>query len=208
MLMNTVTASHSYGRDALHPRGFMTKSHLHVLFAPLALSALFACSSGPEVVTEDYPPRARYANLEDDSADKEYDLNGDGKGDQWRYSGPLTRTERDLNFDGIIDVYEYSNSAGEIVETEMDLDLDGKVDLVNHYSAGKLVKKELSVDFNSFISITKYYDNEGALSRIELDNSGDGKVDTWEYYENNSLVRTGRDVNSDGQPDIFEDAGS
>jgi hypothetical protein len=154
--------------------------------------------------------RARYGNLKTDGYEpKEFDLNLDGKPDQWKYAagGTVVRIERDLNFDGIADVFEYPNAQGEIVEEEMDLDVDGVVDVVNYYRAGVLHRKEMAVDFSGAFSVVKYYDTLGKLTRVERDSTGNNRVDTWEYFQDDEKIRTGRDINGDGTPDLFEDVG-
>lgn len=154
--------------------------------------------------------RARYKNLKTDGYTvKDFDLNVDGKPDQWKFaaSGQVVRIERDLNFDGKPDVYEYPNGQGDIVEEEMDLDVDGVIDVVNYYRAGVLHRKEMAVDFTGSFSVVKYYDTLGKLTRVERDTSGNNRVDTWEYFQDDEKIRTGRDVNGDGTPDVFEDVG-
>ncbi|MEM1350257.1 MAG: hypothetical protein AAGI01_16980, partial [Myxococcota bacterium] len=63
------------------------------------------------------------------------DLNRDTRPDQWTLtdaSGKVLRVERDLNFDGTVDIWQYPNpeDAQDIIEEEMDLDKDGRVDVV------------------------------------------------------------------------------
>lgn len=137
---------------------------------------------------------------------KTYDLNQDGKPDQWILSdeGKLVRIERDLNFDGRIDQWQYPDGAGEIVEEEMDLDRDGKIDVVTFYSKGIVSRKELALDFTGKFTIAKIYNNRGTLLRIERDEDADGVTDVWEYYEGGRRVRIGWDENKDGAPDRFD----
>ena len=155
--------------------------------------------------------RARYGNLKTSGFEaQDFDLNVDGKPDQWKYasSGTVVRIERDLNFDGKPDVFEYPNADGEIVEEEMDLDVDGVIDVVNYYRAGVLHRKEMAVDFTGSFSVVKYYDTLGKLTRVERDTTGNSRVDTWEYFQDDEKIRTGRDINGDGTPDLFEDVGA
>ncbi len=151
--------------------------------------------------------RARYGNLKRDPFTVQaVDLNQDERPDQWTVKDAVkTRwIERDLNFDGRVDLWQYPDPAGTIVEEEMDLDLDGHVDVVVYYQAGVVTRKELSIDFAGKFSIAKYYDKQGNLLRVERDDDGDGLVDVWEYYENQRRVRIGWDENDDGQPDNFD----
>ena len=155
--------------------------------------------------------RARYGNLKTEGyTAQDFDLNVDGKPDQWKYasSAGVVRIERDLNFDGKADVFEYPNASGEIVEEEMDLDVDGVIDVVNYYRAGVLHRKEMAVDFSGSFSVVKYYDTLGKLTRVERDTTGNNRVDTWEYFQDDEKIRTGRDINGDGTPDLFEDVGA
>ena len=153
--------------------------------------------------------RARYKNLKTDGVEiTPVDLNGDGKPDQWKVSasGRVVRVERDLNFDGRVDAYLYTNDAGEVFEEEFDLDVDGVVDVINYYRQGVLTRKEMSVDFTGDITIIKYYDSKGKLTRVERDEDNNNRIDTWEYYQDEIKIRTGRDISGDGTPDVFEEA--
>ncbi len=136
------------------------------------------------------------------------DLNKDDKPDQWILSkSGQKRIERDLNFDGKVDVWQYPDKNGVIGEEEMDLDLDQRVDLVIFYEKGVMVRKELSTDFSGLFTIVKFYDGKGVLLRVERDEDGDGTVDIWDYYESGRAVRTGWDTTDDGKPDTFDNLG-
>ena len=185
----------------------------------ISLAALFlvagcAASTGADSVESGlgFVPnveRARYKNLNTEGVDiSPVDLNGDGKPDQWKISasGRVVRVERDLNFDGRVDAYLYTNDAGEVFEEEFDLDVDGVVDVINYYRMGVLTRKEMSVDFTGDITIIKYYDSNGKLTRVERDEDNNNRIDTWEYYQDEVKIRTGRDVSGDGTPDVFEEA--
>jgi hypothetical protein len=153
--------------------------------------------------------RARYKNLRRDGrVVYDFDLNQDGKPDQWKVEagGRVVRVERDFNFDGIADVFLYLNSKGDVIEEEMDLDVDGVIDVVNYYRGEQIHKKEMSSDFTGLFTVVKYYDTAGKISRVERDRDGNRKVDVWEYYQDDVLVRTGRDINGDGTPDEFTEA--
>jgi len=151
--------------------------------------------------------RARYGNLSRDGYDVQgYDLNQDGKEDQWvvKSSSKTERIERDMNFDGQVDLWQYPGDDGKIAEEEMDLDLDGKIDVVVFYKNGVVSRKEMSVDFDGGFSIVKFYDKDGKLLRVERDEDGDGEPDRWEYYEKGQRVRVGWDEDGDGTPDNFD----
>jgi hypothetical protein len=151
--------------------------------------------------------RARYGNLSRDGfAVEPIDLNQDETPDQWtiKDSNATQRIERDLNFDGQVDLWQYPDASGNIAEEEMDLDMDGNVDVVVYYKDGIVSRKEMSVDFAGTFSIVKFYDKKGELLRVERDEDGDGDIDVWEYYENKQRVRVGWDETDDGQPDRFD----
>ena len=135
-----------------------------------------------------------------------FDLNKDTEPDQWILTdgGRPVRMERDLNFDGRIDQWQYPNAAGDVVEEEVDLDLDGKIDVVIFYNKGVVAKKQMALDFTGNFGVIKLYDNQGNLLRIERDEDADGKTDVWEYYQDDVRVRIGWDENSDGVPDRFD----
>ena len=209
--MKTPNTSYDRLRTA-HLRGWM------VLILGLVLIALLAgCGKDAEdnadrdrrgmFGSKATGERARYGNLKRDAYKVQaIDLNQDGEPDQWTVKdASQTRwIERDLNFDGRVDLWQYPGADGEIVEEEMDLDLDGYVDVVVYYDAGVVTRKEMSIDFAGVFSIAKYYDKQGNLLRVERDDDGDGLVDVWEYYEKNQRVRIGWDENGDGQPDSFD----
>ena len=182
----------------------------------LALSSLIACASDEGADKDQerlgFVPnqeRARFKNLKTKGLEiTPLDLNKDGKPDQWKLvaGGRLVRVERDLNFDGVPDVFLYQNDAGEVLEEEMDLDVDGIIDVVNYYRGGIITRKEMSVDFTGNVSIIKYFDPEGKLTRTERDTDNNGRIDVWEYYQDDVRIRTGRDISGDGTPDVFEEA--
>ena len=139
-----------------------------------------------------------------------YDVAGRGRPDLWKYSivvgegqERVVRTERDLNGDGRVDLWEVYDDDGNVAKQAYDLDFDGKPDLVITYEKGQLVKKEYAPGFDGMARTTAYYEN-GKLVRKERDTKGTGKIDTWEYYENGELDRIGVDLDGDGQVDRWE----
>lgn len=155
----------------------------------------------------DDPRRARFGNLSREGYTvEEVDLNQDGQPDQWyiRDHVGLRRIERDINFSGRIDMWQYFDQNDVLVEEEMDLDQDGRVDTVVFYENGVMRRKELTSDFSGAFAIWKYYDNRGRLLRIERDSRNDGRPDVWEYYEDGRRSSVAWDTDGDGQPDSFE----
>jgi len=93
------------------------------------------------------PPRVRFGNLDRSTLRSTVvDLNGDGEADQWSWlsgSGTLFMVERDLDFDGTSDMFEYFEG-NTVVEQEFQLDFDRAIDMVAYYANGQLVRKEMS----------------------------------------------------------------
>jgi hypothetical protein len=152
--------------------------------------------------------RKRHGNLTTDGLSVEAtDLNQDDEPDQWVYKSAdaAVRNERDMNFDGRVDLWQHLDEAGNVVEEEMDLDLDGRIDVVAYYKDGVVTRKAMSVNFDDKFSIVKFYNKDGALLRVERDQNGDGTADIFEYYnENGQRERVGWDNTGDGSPDEFD----
>ncbi|MGM0557684.1 MAG: hypothetical protein ACQEVA_14970 [Myxococcota bacterium] len=151
--------------------------------------------------------RKRHGNLRDNLEKENFDLNEDGEPDQFHYRDGerLIRVERDMNFDGKTDLWQYTDDSGNIVEEEMDLDLDGKVDLVAYYKDGVISRKEMSVNFDDKFTIVKLYNKKGNLLRVERDQDGDGLTDIWEFYgENGQRNQVAWDENNDGEWDTVD----
>lgn len=102
----------------------------------------------------------------------------------------------DLNRDGNIDLVKVFEK-GKLTKTEADLDYDGIVDVVSEYDTfnGEL-KKKLQAD--GATNIWKYY-FKNELRRKEIDRNSDGKPDMWVYYRNGKVIRTEIDQNFTGK---------
>jgi hypothetical protein len=173
-------------------------------WALAALLGLVAC--GGAATRGELAGRARLGNLSQAGLTvRTSDLNGDGRPDQWHYTAPgggvLVRVERDINFDGRVDVYEHYDEAGRLVEQEMQLDFDERIDVVRYYRDGVLVRRELATGFDGRFTLVKVYDGSGNTLRVEHDTDGDGRIDSWEYFEEGRVVSAERDTNGDGRPD-------
>lgn len=175
---------------------------------------LWAACAAPQVddepvAREPAPQRERFGNLDRQRLVAEgVDLSLDGTPDQWRFtdsSGRLVMVERDLNFDGQIDVREYFAPDGTMIEREFVLDASGRVTSVQFFSEGRLQRRELLVGREGDLPIVLHYDEDGKLVRTERDSAQRGRVDLWEYYEEGQLVRVGFDSTGDGRPNRFED---
>jgi hypothetical protein len=152
------------------------------------------------------PSRARNANLNRGYETEANDFNFDGEPDQVTYmlAGRALWSERDLDFDGRVDVYEYFELNGALAEQEFQLDFDDAIDVVRFYANGVLVRKELATGFDATPTMFKYYAGDGELLRVERDRDGDGIIDHVNYYEGGRLVRVGIDLTGDGIPDDIE----
>ena len=151
--------------------------------------------------------RKRHGNLRDNLEKENFDLNQDGDTDQVHFmdGGRLARVERDMNFDGKTDLWQYPNESGDIVEEEMDLDLDGEVDLIAYYKDGVVSRKEMSVNFDDRFTIVKVYNKKGNLLKVMRDKDGDGVTDIWEFYnESGERDRVAWDENNDGEWDTVD----
>ncbi len=182
----------------------------------LALAAMVAmgCSSSGDVIDdgptgpEELPERSRYGNLSTDGLSVEkVDLDGSGQPDQWIFSdesGQVVRIERDMNFDGRVDVWEYYRD-GELIEEEKSLDSTPYVDAVVFYVDDEIRRQKMSSKYDGTFAIEKFFGSDGKLQRVERDTSEDGQVDTWDYYDNGTRIRVGWDTTGDGQPDRFQE---
>ena len=170
------------------------------------------CGGGQSVepdVASTVPERYRYGTLPYDRVRIEgVDMNGDGQADQFyahdRDTGTLLWVERDLDFNGHVDLFEYFDPDGEIVEREFLLMHDREVTAVHFFREGVLDRKELATGIVGSAPIVQFFDADGVLRRVERDSTYDGRVDVWEYYEEGLLVRVARDRTGDGEPDTFD----
>jgi hypothetical protein len=188
---------------------------LCALTALLGLLLVTSACGGGQSATEESTgtqaprePRARWGNLSHAGFRAEgADINRDGTDDQYSYfdGSRLAWVERDFDFDGQREMFEYYGPSGDVVEQEFQLDFDDAIDVVRFYEGGVLVRKEMSTDFSGQASLIKFYDAHGNVLRVERDNDGDATTDIWEYYEDGELARIGRDADGDGSPEILEE---
>jgi hypothetical protein len=182
---------------------------VRALLLALSLATAVVGCGGQTVVedTTERPARARYGNLEPSAHTVEsHDHDGDGTPDAFDYlaDGTLIWTERDTDFDGRVDFFEYYDRAGDVIERELQLDLDDAIDAVLHYSNGVLVREEISTGSDSTPSVKTYYDSRGQPQRVEHDRDGDGVHELVGTYRDGRIVRLGADTNGDGVPDRIE----
>lgn len=192
-------------------RGFLKSSRVF-LGAVALLAWAVGCGGAQAPVVEQVeslPERYRHGNLPyADVRVEGVDINGDGRADQFyvhdRATGALRWIERDLSFNGRVDVYEYVDAEGNVVERELLLTHGPAVTAVHFFRDGVLSRKEVDTGIAGSALLRKFYDASGALIRIERDSTYNGRIDLWEYFENGVLVRIGRDLTGDGVPDSIE----
>jgi len=124
---------------------------------------------------------------EDDKYVEIYDVNFDGKQDDWFYhnkEGVLERSEKDSNFDGKIDHWTSFNKQGVLKHDESDTNFDGKIDYWASYNKqGILEHDESDSDFDGKID---YWGKckDGYIIEATFDHNGDGEKDEWCTYQN------------------------
>jgi hypothetical protein len=156
--------------------------------------------------------------VDGDDLIRTYDLNHDGRPDDWKHfkvvpdlspdlsnvrkppREVLLKRELDTNFDGKPDVTTWYDDHGVRTQEAFDLDFDGHPDVINHYEKGVLVRKETFRRTADKADGVATYEG-GKKVRVERDTRGRGKVDTWEYFEGGRLSRVGEDVDGDGLVD-------
>ncbi|MBS2021823.1 MAG: hypothetical protein JST92_05395 [Deltaproteobacteria bacterium] len=187
---------------------------LLALFALPLCALAFGCSHGaPAPTAADEAAPEVGTVVEGDKLVRTFDLNGDGKPDDWRFyrlvadpqapAKTIERQERremDTNFDGKPDIITWFDEDGARIKESLDLDFDGQPDVVALYEHGVLVRKETWQRHGKTPDGIAYYEG-GKKVRVERDATGHGRVDTWEYYENGKLSRVGTDVDGDGLVD-------
>jgi hypothetical protein len=188
------------------------RSHWAAGMMLVVMLMVVGCGGSQEVeetTVEVLPERARYGTLvrnayRSDAAD----VNRDGQSDQFSYyrGERLVWRERDLDFDGSIDMYEFFASNGRLEERELQLDYDPAIDTVLEYRDGVLWRKQLSTTFDGQMSMQQLYDAAGNLLRIERDTDLDGRVDVSLHYAEGALTHMSRDTTGDGVLDTLVDA--
>ena len=110
-----------------------------------------------------------------ESAQEKLDANGDGRADISVVSkgGRPVCQAADLNQDGIIDVYAYFESNGQVRRREYAYSRDARINEIRLYRRGQ-------------------------LSEIQQSTVAGGRLDTWHFFENAKRVRTERDSDGDG----------
>lgn len=145
------------------------------------------------------------------------DINLDGKDDVWVHvqesedpdhpgyvMRKLLKKEADLNFDGRVDITRLFNDKEQLVEESVDLDFDGKKDSITYYENNIVKAKDFFQSDREVVFIHKVYAN-GKLAEVRRDDDRNGVYDYCEvWYEGVKMLRHGKDLNGDGECDIWE----
>lgn len=115
----------------------------------------------------------------------------------------LVCRESDLNYDGVLDMYQFLDDDGQMKRDEVDLDFDGHIDVVSHWSAGKVFKQELDQNSDGYVDTIRHF-KDGKIFKTEGDMDQNGHIDYWEYYDGGQLLRIGYDRDGDGKADEWE----
>jgi hypothetical protein len=132
------------------------------------------------------------------------DVNGDGRPDITLVpDGKSACKAVDLNFDGLVDAYVYTDDAGNVRRRESDYDRDGRIDEISEYKGGALTVKVRATTQGGKLDTWHFYE-QGKLVRTERDSDLDSVVDQWWEYPrpgqyNCPLIHS--DVDGDGRPD-------
>jgi hypothetical protein len=138
-----------------------------------------------------------HEDCETAKASEKIDANNDGRPDIFLV-GQCRAV--DLNFDGVIDSYAYSDSSGRLRRREYDYDRDGQIDEIQILQAGVITEKDQAASMAHRLDTWAFYQN-GVLTRSERDSNGDGIIDQWWEYAQGGCPTIHADVNNDGKPD-------
>jgi hypothetical protein len=136
------------------------------------------------------------------NASEKIDANNDGRPDIFIVRKGSTEVCRavDLNFDGVIDVFSYNDSAGRLRRREYAYGRNGLIDEIATYQGGVLTEKDQATSMARKLDTWDFYQN-GTLTRTERDSNGDGIIDQWWEYTQPGCPLIHSDVNNDGKPD-------
>jgi hypothetical protein len=130
-------------------------------------------------------------------ASEKIDANNDGRADIY-VVGQCRAV--DLNFDGVIDSYSYSDGSGRLRRREYDFDRDGQIDEIQTLQGGVLTESDRATSMARRLDTWEFYQN-GVVTRSERDSNGDGIIDQWWEYTKPGCPMIHADVNNDGKPD-------
>lgn len=109
----------------------------------------------------------------------------------------------DLDRDGTVDAFSYSDEQGRERRRELGLEPNGRPNEIQIFEAGVLVRKERETNNDGQLDTWDYYE-QGLLVREERDSNGDGYIDAWWTFPrpgDQSCAVVLSDLNGDGKPD-------
>ncbi len=138
-----------------------------------------------------------------DKTAERIDVNADGKSDITivKAGGKEKCRAVDLNFDGAVDAWVYTDAGGQIRRRESDYDRDGRVDEISIFKGGALAEQQRATTLGGKLDTWHYFER-GKISRTERDSDGDTVIDQWwEYPANPECPLIHSDLDGDGKPD-------
>jgi hypothetical protein len=131
------------------------------------------------------------------------DANADGRADLTivRQGGREVCRAADINLDGVIDTWSYSDPSGQLRRREHDFDRDGKIDEIAIYKSGVVQEKLRATNIPGRLDTWEFY-SAGKLTRTERDSDGDQIIDQWWEYTRPGCPMMHSDANRDGKPDV------
>ncbi len=113
--------------------------------------------------------------------------------------------EFDLNGDGRKDVFRFYNDNGRPLRELIDEDFDGQIDRISYFENGRVIKQEEDRNDDGISDETRYY-VQSKLLRVDRDDNYDGHIDVWEHWDQGRLLRMGYDLNRDKVADLWHRA--
>jgi hypothetical protein len=161
-------------------------------------------ANAPEVTRRDIRISHQDCDVNGAGAEK-INVGGDSRPDivVVRSGGHEVCRSVDMNFDGVVDSWIFTDAAGNVTRRENDYDRDGRIDEIAIYQNGILVEKQRATTLVGKLDTWQYYQG-GKLARTERDSDGDALIDQWWEYPKPDkpecpLIHS--DVDGDGRPD-------
>jgi len=198
-------------RESMHIANEIRRRRLaHSVLAIAAIGSCLACSGAGGTNSAAKSSSANERSREivhepcaiDDSSAEKIDANGDGKPDVFVVSagGKEQCRAADLDFDGRMDLYSYTDSSGQVSRRELDYDRDGNIDEIQIFKNGELVEKQRASTLARALDTWETY-TQGRLVKAERDSDGNGRIDQWWDYKTPDCPIIRSDVDGNGEPD-------
>lgn len=141
----------------------------------------------------------------DGGGNETLDADSDGRADVVivKSGGKEVCRSLDLNADGKVDAWIYSDAAGNVRRVESDYDRDGRIDEIQIYERGSKSEVHQATTLDGKLDTWHFY-KAGKLARTERDSDGDGVIDQWWEYPDPAKVECPvihADADGDGRPD-------